>query len=152
MSRQNKVNPGRYKVAGRLSPDDLGRELRRQNLASIAKEHGRQRQAPPFWQATDPTPPLEVAPSRAVAGALQESSAATARPRRKAKTTRSARTRTKARTRKAASPARQAAKRPKQTAKSKATSRAKPKAKSGAKSSAVRARGARRTAKPSRRR
>lgn len=26
MSRQNKVNPGQYTQAGRLTPDDLGRE------------------------------------------------------------------------------------------------------------------------------
>lgn len=30
MSRQNKVNPGQYTIAGRLSPDDLGRERERQ--------------------------------------------------------------------------------------------------------------------------
>lgn len=30
MSRQNKVNPGQYTSAGRLSPDDLGRERRLQ--------------------------------------------------------------------------------------------------------------------------
>ena len=30
MSRANKVNPGRYTTAGRLTPDDLGRERQRQ--------------------------------------------------------------------------------------------------------------------------
>lgn len=30
MSRQNKVNPGQYTLAGRLTPDDLGRERPRQ--------------------------------------------------------------------------------------------------------------------------
>ena len=31
MSRQNKVNPDHYTLAGRLSPDDLARERRKQN-------------------------------------------------------------------------------------------------------------------------
>lgn len=30
MSRHNKVNPGQYTKAGRLSPDDLGRQRQRQ--------------------------------------------------------------------------------------------------------------------------
>jgi hypothetical protein len=30
MSRQNKVNPSQYHVAGRLTPDDLARELVKQ--------------------------------------------------------------------------------------------------------------------------
>lgn len=99
MSRQNKVNPGRYKVAGRLSPDDLGRERRRQSMTSIANEPRRQRQALPFWQATDPAPPVEVGPSRALADRSQ-STAATPRAQRKARTTTAAKVKTKARVRK----------------------------------------------------
>jgi hypothetical protein len=30
MSRTNKVNPGQYTIAGRLTPDDLGRERQKQ--------------------------------------------------------------------------------------------------------------------------
>ena len=30
MSRQNKVNPDHYTIAGRLTPDDLARERQRQ--------------------------------------------------------------------------------------------------------------------------
>jgi hypothetical protein len=30
MSRPNKVNPGQYKLGGRLTPDELGRERQRQ--------------------------------------------------------------------------------------------------------------------------
>jgi hypothetical protein len=40
MSRKNKVNPAHYKVAGRLSPDDLARERMKQNA----------RQDAPAWQ------------------------------------------------------------------------------------------------------
>jgi hypothetical protein len=32
MSRQNKVNPGRYTQRGRLTQDDAARELRKQSL------------------------------------------------------------------------------------------------------------------------
>ena len=31
MSRQNKVNPGQYTQAGRLSPDDTAREMKKQH-------------------------------------------------------------------------------------------------------------------------
>lgn len=54
MSRQNKVNPGQYTSAGRLSPDDLGREMRRQR--------GKARVAPggdvkaPAWETTPAAP------------------------------------------------------------------------------------------------
>ena len=94
MSRQNKVNPGRYKMAGRLSPDDLGRERRRQGLAAASGAHERMRQPLPFWQATDPAPPLEVAPPKVVADAVRESRAASP-PRRKRKPAKSAKTRTR---------------------------------------------------------
>ena len=36
MSRQNKVNPDHYKVAGRLAPDDLARERMKQGMAKTA--------------------------------------------------------------------------------------------------------------------
>jgi len=32
MSRQNKVNPDHYKVGGRLTPDELGRERQKQQI------------------------------------------------------------------------------------------------------------------------
>lgn len=31
MSKQNKVNPGQYTQAGRLSPDDAAREMKKQH-------------------------------------------------------------------------------------------------------------------------
>lgn len=37
MSRKNKVNPDHYKVAGRLSPDDLARERLRQSAPKTAR-------------------------------------------------------------------------------------------------------------------
>ena len=37
MSRKNKVNPDHYKVAGRLSPDDLARERMKQNAREDSK-------------------------------------------------------------------------------------------------------------------
>ena len=43
MSRKNKVNPDHYKVAGRLSPDDLARERMKQNARQDSKAwHERQ--------------------------------------------------------------------------------------------------------------
>ena len=41
MSRQNKVNPGQYTSAGRLTPDDLGREMRRQQAKVAGRTQGR---------------------------------------------------------------------------------------------------------------
>ena len=37
MSRKNKVNPDHYKVAGRLSPDDLARERMKQSAPQTAR-------------------------------------------------------------------------------------------------------------------
>jgi len=53
MSRQNKVNPNRYKVAGRLSPDDLARE--RFNPASIQPTAwpGRRAKPLPPWMSSE---------------------------------------------------------------------------------------------------
>ena len=43
MRRKNKVNPNHYKVAGRLSPDDLARERMKQNARQDSKAwHERQ--------------------------------------------------------------------------------------------------------------
>jgi hypothetical protein len=43
MSRKNKVNPDHYKVAGRLTPDDLARERQVQagNVRETASDHDR---------------------------------------------------------------------------------------------------------------
>ena len=43
MSRQNKVNPGLYTQAGRLSPDDAARERRKRNISTASKPSGRAR-------------------------------------------------------------------------------------------------------------
>ena len=56
MSRQNKVNPGQYTSAGRLSPDDLGREMRRQR-SKVASAPGAMTK-PPAWETTPPAPKL----------------------------------------------------------------------------------------------
>jgi hypothetical protein len=43
MSRQNKVNPGKYTQAGRLTPDDTARELKKQReMASPRNAEGGQ--------------------------------------------------------------------------------------------------------------
>ena len=49
MSRQNKVNPDHYKLAGRLSPDDLARERRQQTAAELGPLRGRGRKPMPPW-------------------------------------------------------------------------------------------------------
>jgi len=54
MSRQNKVNPGQYTAAGRLTPDDLGREMRRQQAKVTAAPRGAE--ARPVWETTPPAP------------------------------------------------------------------------------------------------
>jgi hypothetical protein len=51
MSRQNKVNPGRYTQRGRLTQDDAARELRKQSLMA----------SPNTWQPVDTrTGPLQA--------------------------------------------------------------------------------------------
>ena len=47
MSKKNKVNPGQYTQAGRLSPDDAARELRKtQSLAPSESAGGRKATEP----------------------------------------------------------------------------------------------------------
>jgi len=42
MSKQNKVNPGTYTQAGRLTPDDTARELKKQReVGSIRESDGK---------------------------------------------------------------------------------------------------------------
>ena len=40
MSRPNKVNPGQYTQAGRLSPDDAARARRKQDVAPASERSG----------------------------------------------------------------------------------------------------------------
>lgn len=40
MSRQNKVNPGKYTQRGRLTPDDAAREMAKQQAASPRRTEG----------------------------------------------------------------------------------------------------------------
>jgi len=79
MSRQNKVNPGQYTSAGRLSADDLGRELRRQNGKTApaggpeAERPAWETREPPIRLAKKARPPVvpgraKVAAARAVIG------------------------------------------------------------------------------------
>jgi hypothetical protein len=56
MSKQNKVNPGQYYVAGRLTPDEAARErVKQRNVASppVAREKNAA-QAPSRVQAKPP--------------------------------------------------------------------------------------------------
>ena len=66
MSRQNKVNPDRYKTAGRLSPDDLARERQAQHSATPT-ERPRRGDERPSWMAQDqdakPSAEAEPTPS-----------------------------------------------------------------------------------------
>ena len=48
MSRKNKVNPDHYKVAGRLSPDDLARERMKQSVPKTARAWD-ERPGQPTW-------------------------------------------------------------------------------------------------------
>jgi hypothetical protein len=54
MSKQNKVNPGSYTQAGRLSQDDVAREMKKQREAAAPVEH------------YDDTPPHHPRDTRAV--------------------------------------------------------------------------------------
>lgn len=82
MSRQNKVNPGHYTRAGRLDPDELGLERRRQGGTPARR---RAAKTPPVWQTTAPAvkPPataspgrLKVAAARTVIGATRATTTA----------------------------------------------------------------------------
>jgi hypothetical protein len=53
MSRQNKVNPDHYTIAGRLSPDDLARERWKQNDSPTSARGRRARKAMPPWMAEE---------------------------------------------------------------------------------------------------
>lgn len=46
MSKQNKVNPSQYQIAGRLVPDDLARERVKQRNATPAADAAPQGEAP----------------------------------------------------------------------------------------------------------
>ena len=46
MSKQNKVNPSQYKIAGRLTPDDLARERVKQRNVTEPADATPQGQAP----------------------------------------------------------------------------------------------------------
>ena len=77
MSRQNKVNPGQYTRAGRLSPDDLGRErrLQRGKTASAGVLQGKPgvpQGKKSAWEPPAPSP--KVAPS-ATPGVLKVAAA-----------------------------------------------------------------------------
>ena len=69
MSRRNKVNPDYYTGAGRLTPDDLARELRRQTAHQSSHERGRARKAVPPWMAHETSDQTSVTP---VGGAKSE--------------------------------------------------------------------------------
>jgi hypothetical protein len=54
VSRQNKVNPDHYTMAGRLTPDDLARERVRQG-EQLEGGRRRRKKATPPWMANDTT-------------------------------------------------------------------------------------------------
>jgi hypothetical protein len=62
MSRQNKVNPDHYKVAGRLSMDDLARERRNQSASQMGDLRGRHAKAMPPWMTKEGSPSLDAPP------------------------------------------------------------------------------------------
>jgi len=79
MSRQNKVNPGQYTSAGRLSPDDLGRERQRQRGKTASSgvlqgKPGVPQGKKSAWTTSAPSP--TVAPS-ATPGRLKVAAART---------------------------------------------------------------------------
>lgn len=53
MSRRNKVNPDHYTIAGRLSPDDLAREQRKQSERLFGATRGKKQKPMPPWMADD---------------------------------------------------------------------------------------------------
>jgi DNA-binding protein HU-beta len=67
MSRHNKVNRDHYMTAGRLSPDDLARERRKQAEPLWGATKSRKRKVLPPWMANDNTPPLSGSEEQGVA-------------------------------------------------------------------------------------
>ena len=63
MSRQNKVNPGRYTQRGRLTQDDGARELRKQSATG----------SPHTWQPVNTKTSRRLAPAGDAAGDTQRS-------------------------------------------------------------------------------
>jgi hypothetical protein len=53
MSRRNKVNPDHYTIAGRLAPDDLARERRKQAEQQFGTTRGGQQKPLPPWMANE---------------------------------------------------------------------------------------------------
>ena len=53
MSRQNKVNPDHYTGAGRLSPDDLARERRKQSESRFGSRRGSNKKPMAPWMVSD---------------------------------------------------------------------------------------------------
>jgi hypothetical protein len=79
MSRQNKVNPDHYRIAGRLTPDDLARERQKQNMlrTGVRQESDSSRYAPPAIReaAASGTPDAALANDNVRAAALSKKSA-----------------------------------------------------------------------------
>lgn len=86
MSGKNKVNPDHYKLAGRLTPDDLARERRKQTEPMFGAPRGRQDKTMPPWfaagQDTD-TNPEAVAPDEAVSMNARDADEAAQQPQAK---------------------------------------------------------------------
>ena len=57
MSRRNKVNPDHYTLAGRLAPDDMARELRKQAERMFSGSRGPRRKPMPPWMAQEQSSP-----------------------------------------------------------------------------------------------
>jgi hypothetical protein len=98
MSRQNKVNPDHYTMAGRLTPDDLARQWQQQREAKVGGGLRQKDKAGPPWMAdgglAGKTQGQSISGEERAAAARRENDDATAeqapqgKPRRKsAKTT-----------------------------------------------------------------
>src|SRR3712207_615607 len=56
MSRPNKVNRDHYTIAGRLAPDDMARERRKQSEQLFGSKKQKQNKPVPPWMANDASP------------------------------------------------------------------------------------------------
>ena len=75
MSRQNKVNPDRYKTAGRLSPDELARERQAQQSSTPVDRTRRADEQPPWMtpdRGAEPAQEAEPAPDQKGEGPADE--------------------------------------------------------------------------------
>jgi hypothetical protein len=87
MSRRSNVNPDHYKVAGRLMPDDLARERRKQADPLFGATRGRRSKPMPPWlranQSASPSPETHDAGETVSVNASDDSDVAAQQPQAK---------------------------------------------------------------------